>query len=345
MLIYITVCIITFGFTTFLTIAGLGAAFILIPVLLALGIPLLTAMSTALLLNSIAMVIASINYMKEKLIVFKTAIPIAIAALAFSPLGAKMAEYLPENILKWIFVGFLLFAATMIIFYKPKERQQKDGTIEMRHKVPATEIQHENGAGLETTSNEVYDPSGKVSSDDISAVETSLQAYAEQKADEARTAAGAHADAAAEAAAAQAAELAAQGYASAESTNKLIGYGIIVGTVAGFFGGLLGVGGGNFIVPFLMFLGFNAKNAAATTAFIVIFSSLSGFLTHARMGNINLWLLLFCVIGSISGAILGSYLMKKKLTAGQVKIAIGIVLYIVAAKMIFDLLTSVLAAA
>jgi uncharacterized membrane protein YfcA len=170
----------------------------------------------------------------------------------------------------------------MIIFFKPKERQQKDGTIEIQHEVSATEAQQENGA-----------------------------TEAQQE----------------------------------NGANKLIGYGIIVGTVAGFLGGLLGVGGGNFIVPFLMFLGFNAKNAAATTAFIVIFSSLSGFLAHVSLGNINLWLLLFCAIGSISGAILGSYLMKKKLTTGQVKIAIGIVLYFVAAKMIFDLLTSVLAAA
>jgi uncharacterized protein len=248
MLINIIAGITTFGFTAVLTVAGLGAAFILIPVLLAMGVPLLTAMSTALLLNSIAMVIASINYAREKFIVFKTAIPIAISAMIFSPLGANTAEHLPENILKWIFICFLLFAASMILFYKPKERQ------------------HE------------------------------------------------------------------------YSTRKLIVYGIAVGTIAGFFGGLLGVGGGNFIVPFLMFLGFNAKKAAASTAFIVIFSSFAGFLGHVSLGNIDFWLLLFCVIGSISGAILGSYLMKGKMTVRQVKMAIGIVLYLVAAKMIFDLL-------
>jgi len=75
MVTYIIAGIVTFVFTTILTIAGVGAAFILIPVFLALGIPLLTAMSTALLLNSIAMIFASVSYAREKLIIFKTLFP------------------------------------------------------------------------------------------------------------------------------------------------------------------------------------------------------------------------------------------------------------------------------
>ena len=103
-------------------------------------------------------------------------------------------------------------------------------------------------------------------------------------------------------------------------------------------GGLLGVGGGNFIVPVLVWLGFNPKKASATTAFIVIFSSLAGFLGHAALGNIQVSLLALCVIGSVSGALLGAYLLKKKLSGKQVKIVIGIILYLIAAKMIWDLL-------
>ena len=76
MFVYIIAGIVTFVFTTILTIAGVGAAFILIPIFLALKIPLLTAMSTALLLNSIAMIFASVSFARKKLIVFKTALPI-----------------------------------------------------------------------------------------------------------------------------------------------------------------------------------------------------------------------------------------------------------------------------
>jgi len=248
MLTYIIAGIATFGFTTVLTIAGVGAAFILIPVFLALGIPLLTAMSTALLLNSVAMIFASITYARERLIVFKSAIPILVVATVLSPLGARTAEHLPENVLKWLFVGFLIFAGSMMLFYKARERQIES------------------------------------------------------------------------------------------STKKSVGYGLGVGSLAGYLGGLLGVGGGNIIVPVLVWLGFNPKKASATTAFIVIFSSLSGFLGHVSLGNINLWLLALCALGSVSGAVLGAQLMTKKLSARQVKIAIGVILYIIALKMIWDLL-------
>jgi uncharacterized membrane protein YfcA len=248
MVTLILATVLVFSFTTVLTIAGVGAAFILIPVFLALGIPLLTAMSTALLLNAVAMVFASISYAKEKLIIFKTALPILIVASILSPLGARTAEHLPKTVLLWMFVGFLVFAGSMMLFYKAKERE----------------------------------------------VET--------------------------------------------DTKKLVGYGLGVGSFAGYLGGLLGVGGGNFIVPVLVWLGFNPKKAAATTAFIVIFSSFSGFLGHASIGNIDIRLLLFCATGSVAGALFGAYLMKKKLSGEQVKVAIGLILYIIAVKMIWDLI-------
>jgi len=46
------------------------------------------------------------------------------------------------------------------------------------------------------------------------------------------------------------------------------------------------------------------------------------------VGNIDPYLLVLCIIGSIAGALLGNYLMRKRLTAPQVKKVIGIVLYI-----------------
>lgn len=250
MLTYLIAGAVTFIFTAVLTIAGVGAAFILIPVFLALGINLLTAMSTALLLNSVAMIFASVSYAREKLIVYKAAIPILIVAAILSPLGVKTAEHLPREALLWLFVGFLVFAGSMMMFYKSKEKQfEKD-------------------------------------------------------------------------------------------TKKTVVYGVGVGSLAGYLGGLLGVGGGNFIVPVLVWLGFNPKKAAATTAFIVIFSSFTGFLGHISLGNTNIRLLSFCLIGSVTGAIIGAHLMKKKLSGGQVKIAIGLILYLIAAKMVWDLLKS-----
>lgn len=120
--------------------------------------------------------------------------------------------------------------------------------------------------------------------------------------------------------------------------KKELQTGIGLGIGAGYLGGLLGVGGGNFIVPVLVWLGFDPKKASATTAFIVVFSSLSGFFGHAVMGSINWNLLAFAAIGSVAGALVGSWLMHKKLDAQQVKKIIGIVLYAIAAKMAWGLI-------
>ena len=240
---------IVFVFTTVLTIAGVGSAFIVIPTFYWLGVPLTEAMAIGLLLNAISMTFASANYIRYNLVLFKTAVPIIVLAVLFSPLGAYSTRYFPKNVLILLFVVFLVFAASMMLFYKPKKKEDDKGD-------------------------------GK----------------------------------------------------------KEIETGISLGVGAGYLGGLLGVGGGNFIVPALVWLGIDPKKASATTAFIVVFSSLSGFFGHAVTGSVNWNLLAFAAIGSIAGAILGSWLMHKKLDANQVKKIIGIVLYVIAAKMTWGLL-------
>jgi uncharacterized membrane protein YfcA len=116
----------------------------------------------------------------------------------------------------------------------------------------------------------------------------------------------------------------------------LVGAG--VGSTAGFIGGLLGVGGGNIIVPALNWLGLDAKRAAATCAVAVVFSSLSGFLGHATFGNLNLRFLGIMALMAAGGSLAGSQLMKEKLSSGQLKKIIGVVLWLVAAKMFLDVL-------
>jgi len=241
--------VLVFVFTTVLTIAGVGSAFIVIPTFYWLGVPLTEAMAIGLLLNAISMTFASANYIRYKLVLFRTAVPIIVLAIMFSPLGAYSTRYFPKNVLILLFVLFLVFAASMMLFYKPKKKEEGEA-----------------------------------------------------------------------------------------SGGKELKTGIGLGVGAGYFGGLLGVGGGNFIVPVLVWLGIDPKEASATTAFIVVFSSLSGFFGHAAMGSINWNLLAFAAVGSVSGAILGSWLMHKKLDAGQVKKIIGIVLYAIAAKMAWGLI-------
>ncbi len=239
--------LVTLVFTALLTIAGVGAAFILIPVFVALGIDVHVAMATALLLNAISMSFASVRFVRSGLVLWRIAFPILVVAAALSPLGAWVSQGLERDALLWGFVGFLLFAAGMMLFYRPRVRN----------------VEHSRG--------------------------------------------------------------------------QQVGYGVSVGGFAGFLGGLLGVGGGNFIVPVLVWLGIDPKRASATTAFIVIFSSLSGFLGHASLGGIHYGLLIVAALGSALGAVVGSWLMVEKLNRNQVKLIIGVILLAIALKMIWGL--------
>jgi hypothetical protein len=206
-------------------------------------------MAIGLLLNAISMTFASANYIRYKLVLFRTAVPIIALAIVFSPLGAWSTRFFPKKVLILLFVIFLVFAASMMLFYKPKKKEE-----------------------------------------------------------------------------------------SPSSAGKELKTGIGLGIGAGYLGGLLGVGGGNIIVPALVWLGFDPKKAAATTAFIVVFSSLAGFFGHAAMESINWNLLSFAAVGSVAGALVGSWLMHRKLDAQQVKKIIGVVLYIIAAKMAWGLI-------
>jgi len=124
------------------------------------------------------------------------------------------------------------------------------------------------------------------------------------------------------------------------SFKKLIGWGCTIGGFAGFLGGLLGIGGGNIIVPLLIMRGFDPKKASATTCVIVIFTSFFGFLGFATLGNVNWIFLGVTLIACISATLLGAYLMTSKLNQAQVNQVIGWVLFVAAAKMIHSLLKS-----
>ncbi len=115
--------------------------------------------------------------------------------------------------------------------------------------------------------------------------------------------------------------------------------GLFVGTFAGFIGGMLGLGGGFIIAPILMMMGYKTKEAAATTAFVVTFSSFSGYLGHMSQGGMN-WGLTAIVVGAvIIGSQLGGSYMTRKAKSKQVKIIYAIVLLLIAVKMIAGIIT------
>jgi uncharacterized protein len=246
--VYVFSAVLVFIFSGLLAMAGLGAAFLFVPLFYYLGVPLAEATSTALLLNVVSLMFATINYWRGKLINWRVGLPVLIAAVVLSPIGARLTATVNKTLLLGMFAAFLVFAGAMMLFYKAKKREQ------------------------------------------------------------------------------------------ALSRPVEIAAGAGVGSVAGFLGGLLGVGGGNFILPVLNWLGLDAKVAAGTTALVVVFSSLSGFLGHATMGGQEPLFIGIMAVMAAAGSIIGSQLMKKKVSNTQLKRIIGVLLWGIAIKMIFDLI-------
>ncbi len=111
----------------------------------------------------------------------------------------------------------------------------------------------------------------------------------------------------------------------------------LIGGVAGYLSGLLGVGGGSLISPLMILLGFNPKKVAAITAFVVPFSSLIAFVSYAIMGTADWSLLVPAALAAWAGGYAGTHFMHLKMQAATVKRLLGVLLLLLAVKMIFML--------
>jgi len=97
--------------------------------------------------------------------------------------------------------------------------------------------------------------------------------------------------------------------------------------------GLLGIGGGFLFVPILIAIGYPTKQAAATSAFVVVFSSFSGFAGHVAEGHFNLPLLIYSSIAVIIASQIGARVMKEKMKAKWIKQIFGVLLIAIAVKL------------
>jgi len=118
------------------------------------------------------------------------------------------------------------------------------------------------------------------------------------------------------------------------SFKKRAFIGALIGAFAGFMAGLLGIGGGFIMAPLLMWMGYETKKAAATSAFAVTFSSFSGFLGHAAQGHFNWTLTIILAVSVIFGALLGSNFLVNRAKTNRVKQIFAVVLFVIAVKII-----------
>ena len=113
---------------------------------------------------------------------------------------------------------------------------------------------------------------------------------------------------------------------------------IVVSFLVGILSGLLGVGGGIVIVPFLIFFcKYPTKNSAGTVSFIVIFSSLFGVIGHSAFGTLDVALISAAGIAVFIGASIGARLTLK-LKSNWIKVGFGLIMYVFAIQLIIKLL-------
>ncbi|RUM34648.1 MAG: sulfite exporter TauE/SafE family protein [Archaeoglobus sp.] len=106
----------------------------------------------------------------------------------------------------------------------------------------------------------------------------------------------------------------------------------LVGALAGFISGLLGIGGGGLISPMLIIYGFDPKVITTVTALSVPFSSFTSFLAYWKLGGVSWILLLSAAIPAVFAGYIAGYVTHHYMKPQHVKKLLGIIFYILAIK-------------
>lgn len=237
-----------FGFGV-MSLAGLGAATLFIPIFYYSGTPLPEAISTGLLLNVVALGITTPSHLRAKTVNLSLGIPILVVAVTLAPLGASVSHAVDRNLLLGLFAGFLVISGALMLLHRsPVQRWSVPRPVE-------------------------------------------------------------------------------------------IGAGTAVGGGVGFLAGLLGVGGGVFVLPVLNGIGLDPRTAAGTTALVALASSISGFASRATLGSLDVTFAAITAAAAAAGALVASRFATKRLSADGLKTVVAIILWVIAANMIWDVLS------
>ncbi len=85
-----------------------------------------------------------------------------------------------------------------------------------------------------------------------------------------------------------------------------------IGTAAGAFSGLFGVGGGTIIVPLLvLWLGYGQKEATGTSLAAIIVISALAAAAQAVYGNVDLWKGILISLPAVAGVVAGTAIQQR----------------------------------
>ncbi len=87
---------------------------------------------------------------------------------------------------------------------------------------------------------------------------------------------------------------------------------MVIGTAAGLFSGLFGVGGGTVIVPLLVFwLGYGEREATGTSLAAIVFIAAFAAAVQSAYGNVYAFDALLVGVPAVGGVLLGTWLQQR----------------------------------
>ena len=116
---------------------------------------------------------------------------------------------------------------------------------------------------------------------------------------------------------------------------------LIAGAVLGLIAGIVGIGGGIYLVPLIIVLGLGSeKEAAACGAIFIWLNSLSGLLSRLQYNSIDLTNYIPLIVAVLLGGTLGSYMGSFKFSSKQMDKILGAVIlvaiFFLAKKLLFS---------
>jgi uncharacterized membrane protein YfcA len=111
---------------------------------------------------------------------------------------------------------------------------------------------------------------------------------------------------------------------------------LMVGAVLGFLSGLTGVGGGIFLSPLLLLLGWaRVKEVSAVAALFILVNSIAGLLGHIGSLQTMPRYVPILAAAALAGGITGSFLGSSRIPASGIVRALSVVLIIAGFKLLF----------
>ncbi len=239
--------VISFILSVIFAMAGTGSGIALIPILHFMGIGFDLAKVVGLMAGLVTTSTSSVLNYKRGVLDIYTAVPLIITLPLSAFIGAQLSKYIDQNAAKTLFAIFLIFSASIMLFFK------KEAKVD---------------------------------------------------------------------------------YHNIWIMGSL---GIAVGIVAG----LLGIGGGNLLLPLLILFGFEPKKVAVAVSFVIPFTVIASLISYATFVQIDWSLAISSTIGAMLGAIVGNNILHTKLSQKGVKRVIAVLLYIIALKMLLGVFAKV----